>query len=43
VQRVAEEDTTSQAATVEHIEDLRSEIRALRAELGQLTARTSAN
>lgn len=43
VQRVAEEDTTTQAATVEHIEDLRSEIRALRAELGQLTERTAAN
>ncbi len=42
VQRVAEEDTTTQAATVEHIEDLRSEIRALRAELRQLTARDPA-
>ncbi|BBZ32093.1 potassium channel family protein [Mycolicibacterium confluentis] len=33
VQRVAEEDTASQAATVAHIAELRDEIRALRAQL----------
>ncbi len=39
VQRVAEEDTTGQAITAAHIEDLRAEIRALRAELGNLNGR----
>jgi voltage-gated potassium channel len=36
VQRVAEEDSTGQAATAAHIEELRDEIRALREQLSQL-------
>lgn len=33
VQRVAEEDASAQALTVSHIDELRSEIRALRSQL----------
>lgn len=40
VQRVAEEDTTSQAITAAHIEELRDEIHALREQLGRPAGET---
>ena len=41
IQRVAEEETVIQSATVAHIEELRAEIRTLRQQLNQEEATTS--